>query len=146
LFQHQREKKKDSNGNIYIETTLEDVALANALSKESLLRKSDELSGAVRSFFENLKETVQQSGNDTFLAKDTRSRLRMHPMKFSRYINELRNRGYVKKVSGKEKGSYEYKITVWDDYQILQKGLNIMDSILDKLWKQYPDGIYKKRK
>jgi DNA primase catalytic core len=146
LFQHQREKKKDSNGNLYIETTLEDVALANALSKESLLRKSDELSGAVRSFFENLKETVQQSGNDTFLAKDTRSRLRMHPMKFSRYINELRNRGYVKKVSGKEKGSYEYKITVWDDYQILQKGLNIMDSILDKLWKQYPDGIYKKRK
>lgn len=144
LFQHQREHKKDRDGNIYIETTLEDVALANALSKESLLRKSDELSGAIRSFFESLKAAVQQSGKENFLAKEIRSRMRMHPMKFSRYINELRNRGYVKKVGGKEKGSFEYQIITWDDYQVLQKGLQIMDRILEKLWKQYPDGIYKK--
>ena len=144
LFQHQREKKKDDKGRIFIETTLHDVALANQLSKESLLRKSDELSGQVREFFERLKSTVQEEKKNTFLAKDIRSKLRMHPMKFSRYINELRNRGYVKQVGGKERGSYEYQITVWDDYQILKKGLTIMDKILEELYKQYPDGIYKK--
>lgn len=146
LFQYQREKKKDDKGRIYIETTLQDVALANQLSKESLLRKSDELSGQVREFFERLKATVKQEKKETFLAKDIRGKLRMHPMKFSRYINELRNRGYVKKVGGKERGSYEYQIIIWDDYQILKKGLTIMDKILEELYKQYPDGTYQKRK
>lgn len=146
LFQHQRElKKRDTpNGSeLYIETTLDDVELANALSRDSLLRKSDELSGAVRDFFENLKAAVKQSSKDIFFARDIRSHLRMHPMKFSRYISELRSRGYVKKVSGKENGSFEYQITIWDDYQILRQGLEIMDRIAAKLRKQYPDGIYK---
>lgn len=147
LFQHQREVKSRSTAagvERYIETTLEDVELANRLSKQSLLRKSDELSGHLRDFFECLKETARQSGKENFLAKDIRSIMRMHPMKFSRYINELRSRGYVKKVGGKERGSFEYQVTTWDDYQILQKGLEIMDKILARLNKQYPGGIYKK--
>jgi DNA primase len=142
LYQHQREKKTDENGHTYIETTLEDIALANALSKESMLRKSDELSGAVRDFFEQLKIAVRQRDKAIFLAKDIRSHLRMHPMKFSRYINELRLRGYVKKIGGKENGSYEYQIVTWDDYQVLQKGLEKMDTILESLRRQYPAGIY----
>jgi hypothetical protein len=116
--------------------------MANQLSKESLLRKSDELSGAVRDFFELLKTAVKQSGKDIFLAKDIRGKLRMHPMKFSRYINELRSRGYVKQAGGNYKTSYEYQITVWDDYHVLKDGLKIMDEILEKLWKRYPDGKF----
>ena len=142
LHQYQRRVASDNKGNKYIETTLEDVALANELSKASILRKSDELSGQVRDFFETLKAKVGEDKN--FLAKEIRNKLRMNPMKFSRYIIELQNRGYVKKVSGKEKGSYEYKIEIWDDYQTLKKGLTVMDEVLEKLWKKYPEGTYKK--
>src|SRR5690554_3622146 len=144
LFQHQRRVLTDSKGMKYIETTLPDVALANELSKESLLRKSDELSGQVREFFERLKTTVQQEEKESFLAKDIRGKLRMHPMKFNRYVNELKNRGYIKQEGGNRKIGYEYQIAIWDDYQILQKGLNILDEILDKLWEKYPDGKYRK--
>jgi DNA primase len=142
LYQHQREKRKDGKGRIFIETTLQDVELANQLSKESLLRKSDELSGQVREFFERLKSTVQEEKKNTFLAKDIRGKLRMHPMKFNRYLNELKNRGYIKQEGGNRKLGYEYQITIWDDYQLLKQGLTVMDEILDKLWKKYPDGKY----
>lgn len=149
LHQYRREQKKDSEGRTYITTELEDIALANQLSKHSLLRKSDELSGRLRQFFEDLKHHLSKTQNKkdkgTFLAKEVRAKLRMHPMKFSRYINELRNRGYVKKTAGKEKGSFEYRIEVWDDYQILQKGLTVMDAVLEKLYKEYPDGIYREK-
>lgn len=142
LHQYQRPQYQGPDGTPCIETTLEDVALANELSKHSLLRKSDELSGQVRQFFEALKATLQKENQTTFLAKTIRSKLRMHPMKFSRYVNELRQRGYVKKVAGKEKGSFEYEVEVWDDYQVIKKGLEVMDRTLEKLYKHHPTGRY----
>jgi len=144
-FLHQYQRKHQQNkttGEIFIQTTLEDIALANTLSKQSLLRKSDELSGEVRDFFESLKREVKQSDQTSFVSKQLRVKFRMHPMKFNRRINELKNRGYIKQTGGNRKTSYEYEITIWDDYKVLQKGLDIMDEILEKLYKKYPDGIY----
>jgi DNA primase catalytic core len=142
LHQYQRTIKTSQKGQLYIETTLEDIALANELSKQSLLHKSDELGGEVRSFFEHLKAKVQPE--KTFTAKDIREQLRMNPMKFSRRLTELKNRGYLKQIGGSYKTSYEYEITTWDDYKVLQNGLKIMDEILEKLWTKYPDGHYQK--
>jgi DNA primase len=78
--QKQRKRIKDHDGNILLVSTLEDVRWANILSRENLLRKSDELSGKTRSFFESLKELLQQWKVKTFYAKDVRKFLRMHPM------------------------------------------------------------------
>jgi DNA primase catalytic core len=142
LHQYQRTIKTSQKGQLYIETHLEDIALANELSKQSLLHKSDELGGEVRSFFEHLKAKVQPE--KTFTAKDIREQLRMNPMKFSRRLTELKNRGYLKQIGGSYKTSYEYEITTWDDYKVLQNGLKIMDEILEKLWTKYPDGHYQK--
>ncbi|MEX2398774.1 MAG: toprim domain-containing protein [Candidatus Saccharimonadales bacterium] len=147
LHQYQRKHQKNqTTGEIFIQTTLEDIALANTLSKQSLLRKSDELSGEVREFFESLKREVKQSDQTSFVSKELREKFRMHPMKFNRRINELKNRGYIKQTGGNYKTSYEYEITVFDDYMVLQKGLDIMDEILDKLYKKYPDGVYTAQK
>ena len=57
-FYHQKQRKwkKNKNGILFIESTLQDIEWANYLIKDSLLRKSDELSGQVRQFFEGLKE------------------------------------------------------------------------------------------
>jgi DNA primase len=142
LHQYQREIKQSRAGEYYIETTLEDVELANLLSKESLLRKSDELSGAVREFFESLKATVRQTNRETFTGKEIREKFRMHPMQFNRRITELQARGYLKQAGGNQKSGYEYTITTWDDYKVLQSALSIMDDTLSVLWQKYPDGKY----
>jgi hypothetical protein len=133
LHQYQLPVKKKPDGTEYIETTPEHIEIANELSKELLLRKSDELNGQLRNFFEALKEMVHQSGNETFYAKDIRNKLRMHPMKINRYLRELEMRSYIAKTGGNQKKGYEYEIKIWDDYQVLKDGINILDNILDKL-------------
>ena len=87
--QKQRKKTTDNEGNKYLISTLEDVQWANFLCKDNLLRKSDELSGKTRNFFESLKELVQQWKVKTFYAKDVRKYLRMHPMTLQRHFIEL---------------------------------------------------------
>jgi energy-coupling factor transporter ATP-binding protein EcfA2 len=65
--QYQREKKYDTEtGEEFIETSLEDIAEANKLMKEILLRKSDELNGATRSYFESIKDWMEKEQRTTF--------------------------------------------------------------------------------
>jgi len=131
--QKQRKRIKDNDGNILLVSTLEDVRWANILSRENLLRKSDELSGKTRSFFESLKELLQQWKVKTFYAKDVRKFLRMHPMTLQRHVNELERRGLVRCVSRSNKPGNEYEVVVWDDFEQLKSGLDIMDLVLEKL-------------
>jgi len=118
--QHQREVKVSAEGKKYIETSLSDIEWANMLVKDSLLRKSDELSGAVRDFFERLKAEVAPTPG-TFFAKDIRKAFRMHPQTLSRHLSLLSRMGYVRKICS------------WEDYEALKAGLNILDQTLEKL-------------
>ena len=129
--QHQREVKRDESGKSYVETALQDIEVANELIKESLLRKSDELSGELRDFFELLKRNSKPE--EGFYARDIRKALRMHPMKLSRYLFNLEQRGYVKRIGGNRNTGYEYQITVWDEYQVLQQQIAVLDSVLEIL-------------
>jgi hypothetical protein len=129
--QEQREKKVDNNNQRYIETTLEDIAIANWLVKESLLRKSDELNGELREFFESLKNKIGKE--NSFFAKDLRKTLRMHPMKLARYLVQLESRGYMKRTGGNRKQGFEYQVSEWDDYKILKEGIDLLDKKLDHL-------------
>lgn len=71
--QYQREKQYDpETGEEYIETTLEDIAEANKLMKEILLRKSDELNGATRSYFEKLKAYLKESSQTDYTNREIR--------------------------------------------------------------------------
>jgi hypothetical protein len=129
--QCQREIKTDPAGQRYIETDLNDIAIANWLVKESLIRKSDELSGELREFFESLKS--KSSKDNTFFAKDLRKVLRMHPMKLSRYLVQLESRGYVKRTGGNRQQGFEYQVSEWDDYALLKAGVDILDHKLEQL-------------
>jgi DNA-binding HxlR family transcriptional regulator len=136
--QKQRKTTTDNEGNKYLISTLEDVQWANFLCKDNLLRKSDELSGKTRNFFESLKELVQQWKVKTFYAKDVRKYLRMHPMTLQRHFNELEKRGLMRCVSRSNKPGNEYEISVWDDFEQLISGMDIMDTILEKLKNEKP--------
>lgn len=129
--QYQREIKTDASGLRYIETSLTDIACANWLVKESLIRKSDELSGELREFFESVKSKVKKE--NTFFAKDLRKTLRMHPMKLSRYLVQLESRGYIKRTGGSRQQGFEYQVNEWDDYKLLQEGVDILDHKLEHL-------------
>jgi DNA primase len=103
------------------------------LSKEVLLRKSDELSGSLRSFFESVKNYLRENKDESFYAKPIREKLRMNPMQANRYLSELEQRGYIKQTGGNRKTGFEYSVKVWDDYEQLKKGINILDEVLEKL-------------
>ena len=132
-MQHQREIKTDANGKPYIETAIEDIECANYLVKETLLRKSDELSGDLRNFFESLKANAIAKKAQSFYAKEIREHFRMNPMKINRFLRDLENRGYIGRSGGNRKFGFEYEITAWDEYEKLKDGINILDEILQKL-------------
>ena len=135
-FYHQQQRtwKKNQDGEYYIETSLSDIEWANYLVKDTLLRKSDELSGETRQFFESLKNIVSKDNPKqcTFFAKDIRQTLRMHPMKLTRFLGQLESRNLIKRVSNRQSG-YEYEITSFADYELLKEGINILDKVLEKL-------------
>lgn len=136
--QLQREIKTDNNGNPYITTTPEDIEWANFLIKDSLLRKSDELSGQVRHFFESLKSFADKKEEPKIIyAKEAREAFRMNPMTINRYFRELENRGYVQRNGGNRKTGFEYEIKAWDEYEKLKSGIDILDEILEKVKAKY---------
>lgn len=133
--QQQRQWKKNQDNEYYIETSLLDIEWANHLVKDTLLRKSDELSGETRQFFESLKATIRKDkpNQTTFFANEIRKAYRMHPMKLSRLLMHLEQRGLIKQVGNNRQTGHEYSITVWDDYQLLESHVNILDRVLEKL-------------
>lgn len=133
-FYHQRQRtwKKNKNGILFIESSLQDIEWANYLIKDSLLRKSDELSGQVRQFFEGLKQLAGNNKGNLY-AKHIREHFRMHPMKANRYLRELEQRGYLQMIGGNRKTGYEYEISAWDEYDKLKSAVDILDDILKVL-------------
>ncbi len=136
--QWQRHKHKDKNtGEDYIKTTLEDIAAANALLKDVLLDKADELSGACRKFFEVLKHHLKQEKKQSFYAKDIRANLRLNPKTLSRYLYDLQRYNYVKIVGGdKFRKGYEYEIVNYEEFNNLENNIKTaLDEALDKIKK-----------
>lgn len=130
IHQYQRPKQKDNQGNDYIETTLEDIALANELLKEVLLAKSDELTKACRDFLEMLKALLIKEKKHSFFKNEIREATRINPHTLKKYLQQLSFFGYIKTVGGdKYKAGYEYEITKKDEYTNLK---NAVETALDK--------------
>ncbi len=133
--QYQREHLIDKEtGEIYIETTLEDIAEANEMMKSILLKKSDELGFATRQYFEQLKKYLEQTNQTTFINSSIRKVFREHPSKQKRFMTELQQYGLVHKVSGDKKKGFVYAIISSDEYSRLQHSIaTALDEVLKKL-------------
>jgi hypothetical protein len=132
--QYQRaEQVNKETGEVYITTTLDDIAIANELIKEVLLTKSDELPKTIRDFFEQVKDWLRVEKKESFYSKALRTHFRMYPMKANRYIKTLEQYGYLKKAGGNRKQGYEYEVVDWSDYEVLKSGLNVLDELLKNL-------------
>lgn len=136
--QYQREHQTDpQTGEIYIETTLEDIAEANRLMKEVLLRKSDELSGACRNYFERLKNWLQVEKKTAFTNRQARASLRENHSNQKRYMTQLQQMGFVRKSTGDKKKGFYYEVVNAKEYEELQAGITgVLDEIFLKLPKE----------
>ncbi len=140
--QYQREHKADENtGEIYIETMLEDIQEANTLMKEILLRKSDELNGACRNYFEQLKTYLQQAKENYFTSKQISKALRIPVSTVKRHHLHLFINGYIRHYTDKKEAdkankskSYCYEIVSYEEYRELQSRISTaLDEALNKV-------------
>lgn len=128
--QYQREEQCDeTTGELYIETTLNDIKLANTLIKEVLLRKSDRLNGVTRGYVESLRVHLTSLGRNTFSNQEIRREFRISETTLRRYHKLLLAEGYIEKVGGNRTDSFEYKLLDVNEFKDLEatieKALNL---------------------
>ena len=142
--QFQREIKTDppgvghgGDGEKYIQTTIEDIELANELMKDVLLAKSDELTKACRDFFETLKGHLSRENRPSFYRSDVREWMRINPHNLRHYLTQLNQYGYLKIVGGnKHRQGYEYEVVDTGEYVKLQSSMkNALDAALEAIKK-----------
>jgi hypothetical protein len=136
--QYQREHITDKEtGEIYIETTLEDIAEANSMMKSILLKKSDELGFATRKYFEKLKDYLQKNKLKTFTNKEAREALKENPNTQRMYMSELQQYGLVRKKDGDKKKGFVYEVVSYEEYNQLQTRISTaLDEVLKGLQEQ----------
>jgi DNA primase len=138
--QYLREQKCDEpTGEIYIETHPDDIEWAFKLLKDVLFRKSDELSGAVREFYEWLKNWNRQNKKKEFYANDIRKENKMKPRTLNRYLQELTEYGMLEIAGGnKHRSGYAYKIIGGKDFENLQISIEAqIKQVMENVWKAY---------
>lgn len=137
--QYQRAEQADpATGEIYIATTLEDIAIANRLLKAVLLRKSDPLNGATRRYVEKLKQLLEREAADTgppntFTNAWIRSHLRIKGTTLRRYHTALLDAGLLRIQSGKPATGYTYALVRPEEYQQLEERItHVLDKVLEQ--------------
>lgn len=136
-FYHQYQRPQQVNketGELYIETTIEDIKLANELMKEVLLRKSDELSSVCRSYFEKLKDYLKSELKNKYKVREITDRLHIPISSVKRYQTELLEHSYIIQSGGNRKKGYEYQINIKESYQELKnKVAKVLDDTLNTI-------------
>lgn len=134
LKQYQRPHKADPHtGEVYIETSLEDIREANQLMRPILLRKSDELNGATRQHLEQIKDYLRHHDKQHFETKEIRTAYKLNPSNQKRYMLQLLQMNYLKKNKPKNK-HYTYTINDPNQYQDLDQHIrDLLDHILQQI-------------
>jgi hypothetical protein len=134
-FYHQYQRTEYVNqetGELYIQSTLEDIEITNELLKEILLRKSDELNKATRTYFEYLKAWLKSEEKETFLLSEARKALNISHGSQKRYMSILIDNYFIKKEKTKE--GFMYSVNSYEDYkQLKNKVSTTLDEILQQL-------------
>ena len=122
--QCQREEKvNEDTGEIYIETTIEDIQEANQLIKEVLLRKSDTITGACRNYLEELKKYLDNQKQTTFTALEIRRKLKVKKTTQWRYHKQLLENYYIKTVKVKGEKFNRYEVANPNEYKELEEAI-----------------------
>jgi hypothetical protein len=138
--QYQREQHvNEENGEIYIKVHPQDIENSFALLKDVLFRKSDELSGAAREFYQMMELWSRESRKMQFYASDIRKDKRIHPRTLNRYLQELTDYGLLQITGGnKHRTGYAYKIVPNKSFEDLQQSIDKqIEAVIQSVWKSY---------
>ena len=133
--QYQLEQQvNEETGEVFIETTIEDIEEANELIQDVLLRKSDLLNGACRSFFELLKAYLKTNNQTTFTNAEIRRTLRINPSNQKRYMLQLQLAELVQRAKGDKRKGYVYEVVNYEDYETTNKQIEtLLNTTLQRL-------------
>lgn len=134
-YQYQREHKTDeTTGEQYIEVAIEDIANANRLLKDVLLRKSDELTGSCRNYLELVKAYLKVKKKKSFTALEIRKYLRLAKTTQWRYHKQLLDSYLIKKSSKRGKQTNIYEVTNEKEYRELEAQIqSVLDDCLSTI-------------
>jgi DNA-binding HxlR family transcriptional regulator len=149
--QYQREQKADEHtGEIYIEVHPQDIEQSFLLLKDVLFRKSDELSGAAREFYQWLQSWNEQRlllpspngeglGVRPFFGNEIRQENRIHPRTLNRYLQELTEYGLLQITGGnRHKTGYSYRVATAGNYDALQKSIMVqVERVMKNIWEAF---------
>jgi len=100
--------------------------------KDILLRKSDELNKATRTYFEYLKAWLKSEEKQSFVLGEARKALNVSHGSQKRYMSILIDNYCIKKEKTKE--GFAYSVNTYEDYKNLkEKVSNSLDAILQHL-------------
>lgn len=133
--QYQRRKYKDKKtGEYYINVHQDDIKAANELIKEVLLRKSDELTGPTRNYFEDLKDYLKQKNKRTYTNVEIRRQFKLPESTQRHYQKELKELGYLKVSKRLKHGLLEHEVLIFNDYEALDTQINqAFDNCINQL-------------
>jgi hypothetical protein len=132
--QFQRERRTSLDSTPFIETTLEDIAEANALMKSILLRKSDTLNGACRNYFERLKTYLHTQQQEVFTSREMSLLFRISISTVKRYHLQLTSNGLLVAQEQKKDKSYVYAVSNNEEYDTLQNSVETaLDNALERI-------------
>ncbi len=123
-----------SGSSAFIETTIEDIEEANQLMKEILLRKSDELNGATRNYFEQLKEWLEKNKQSSFTNTSIRNQLRIPISSVKRYHAALLSAGLIRRIESGNTSAWHFEIISKQEYNQLQSSIaTALDEALQRI-------------
>ncbi|MCS3799478.1 hypothetical protein [Niastella sp. OAS944] len=140
FHQYQREQKKDqTTGEVYIETTIADIKAANQLMSEVLLRKSDELPGACRNYFEALKQHLQQQLKVGFTNRMISKELHIPLSTVKRHNFMLHQAGFLTRHPREDDNKgFIYALADHEEYQQMKSNIStVLDAILNNIQATY---------
>jgi predicted DNA-binding transcriptional regulator len=137
--QYQREQTADKEtGEVQIETHPNDIENGFKYLKNVLFRRSDELNGAVRDFYEKLKEITEKNELQKFKVSDIRAHIKLTPRSIQQYLKELLEYGYLHITGGKQRLGYEYEILSGTSEKALQQSIEEhIKKVMEKVNKAY---------
>jgi hypothetical protein len=134
---HQFQRPKDKQGRLI--TSIADLRAAAKILLDCIVLKVDELDGALRLFFEQLKNYIDTKGNRNyeFCQREIRHALHQSKTQLQRYVNDLLALEYIQQTGGFANRGFSYKINWWDDAsalrQTIQADLNRQIDEIEKI-------------